>query len=162
MTELAVVGTPGGWSSEHLADSFSARTGARYLIDMSRVVLDMSAGSVLADTDTGVVDLCRLDGIFIKKIGHEYCPDMLDRLEILRYVEGRGVPMFSSPSRILRLLDRLACTVSLAWARVSPVISASWVMVMSSVFLPNPYVFRMTASTIRSSRLENGASRIAS
>ncbi|MCB9919827.1 MAG: GAK system ATP-grasp enzyme [Planctomycetes bacterium] len=118
MTELAVVGTPGGWSSEHLADSFSARTGSRYLIDMSRVVLDMSAGSVLADTDTGVVDLCRLDGIFIKKIGHEYCPDMLDRLEILRYVEGRGVPMFSSPSRILRLLDRLACTVSLAAAAI--------------------------------------------
>lgn len=118
MTELAVVGTPGGWSSEYLADAFAARTDSRRLVDMSTVVFDVTKGTVLAPTEAGMVDLCQLDGIFIKKIGVAYSPDMLDRLEILRYVEARGVPIFSRPSRILRLLDRLACTVTLAAAGV--------------------------------------------
>src|SRR5213076_3226495 len=39
---------------------------------------------------------------------------MLDRLELLRYVEERGVQVFSKPLSILRLLDRLSCTVTLA------------------------------------------------
>lgn len=62
----------------------------------------------------GEHDLCSLDGIIIKKVGDQYNSHMLDRLELLRYVEQLGVPIFSKPLSILRLLDRLSCTVTLA------------------------------------------------
>lgn len=117
MTEplsVGVVGIVGGWSSEALADAMYERTGKRLLIEMSKVVVDLKQGRVLF----GDVDLCRLDGLIIKKVGESYGPTMIDRLEILRYVADRGVRVFSRPLSILRLLDRLACTVTLASAGV--------------------------------------------
>jgi len=35
---VGIVGVPGGWSSERLADAFAARTGYRLLVDAGRVV----------------------------------------------------------------------------------------------------------------------------
>lgn len=104
-----MVGTVGGWSSEHLADRVAERTGFRLLVDMRRVTARLDEGRVLF----GEHDLCALDGLIIKKIGDRYNAHMLDRLELLRYVEQRGVPVFSKPLSILRLLDRLSCTVTL-------------------------------------------------
>jgi len=108
------VGVAGGWSSEALADAFASRTGFRLLVDMRRVVFDAARGTVTF----GGVDLCQVDGLVIKKIGERYSPDMLDRLELLRYVADCGVPVFSKPSSILRLLDRLSCTVTLRRANI--------------------------------------------
>ncbi|MBU1040332.1 MAG: GAK system ATP-grasp enzyme [Proteobacteria bacterium] len=118
---IAVVGIPGGWSSEALADAVGKATGQRLLVDLDAARLDLAAGSVLcpctgAAPGQGLVDLCRLDAVLIKKAAPQYSPDMLDRLEILRFVAGRGVPCFSDPTRILRLVDRLACTVTLSLA----------------------------------------------
>lgn len=112
MTErkVAVVGTPGGWSSEALADSFAERFGSRILLDLGQAVFDVHEGTVRV----GEWDLCALDGIWVKKAGSRYSAHLLDRLEMLRYVALRGVPIFSHPERILRLLDRLSCTVTLA------------------------------------------------
>jgi tetrahydromethanopterin:alpha-L-glutamate ligase len=106
---IGVVGVPDGWSSLRLADAVAARTGYRLLIDMSKVVADLARGKVMY----GDVDLCTLDGLLIKKVGQSYSQGMLDRLEILRFVEASGVPVFSKPQNILRLLDRLSCTVTL-------------------------------------------------
>jgi tetrahydromethanopterin:alpha-L-glutamate ligase len=106
---IGVVGVPDGWSSLRLADAVAARTGYRLLIDMSKVVADLARGKVMY----GDVDLCTLDGLLIKKVGQSYSQGMLDRLEILRFVEASGVPVFSKPESILRLLDRLSCTVTL-------------------------------------------------
>jgi ribosomal protein S6--L-glutamate ligase len=100
----------GGWSSESLADRVAERTGFRLLVDMSRVSARLDQGRVLF----GEHDLCELDGLIVKKVGSLYNPHMLDRLEILRYVEERGVAVFSRPLSILRLLDRLSCTITLA------------------------------------------------
>jgi tetrahydromethanopterin:alpha-L-glutamate ligase len=108
--KIAVVGMAGGWSSESLADRVAERTGFRLLIDMERVTARLDEGRVLY----GEHDLCKLDGLIIKKLGSEYNPHMLDRLEILRYVEERGVAVFSRPLSILRLLDRLSCTITLS------------------------------------------------
>ena len=118
---IAVVGIAGGWSSEALADAVGKATGERLLVDLDAARLDLAAGSVLcpctgAAPGQGLVDLCRLDAVLIKKAAPQYSPDMLDRLEILRFVAGRGVPCFSDPSLILRLVDRLACTVTLSLA----------------------------------------------
>jgi ribosomal protein S6--L-glutamate ligase len=65
------------------------------------------------------VDLCQLDGLIIKKVGETYNAHMLDRLELLRYVEERGVRIFSRPVSILRSLDRLSCTITLASGGIS-------------------------------------------
>jgi ribosomal protein S6--L-glutamate ligase len=112
---IAVVGIAGGWSSEVLADAVGAATGERHLLDLSRARLDLGEGRLFCpDQDGRVLDLSELDALLIKKISASYAPQMIDRLEMLRVVAGRGVRCFSDPSRILRLVDRLACSVTLA------------------------------------------------
>lgn len=107
--KIGVVGTSGGWSSELLADTVAERTGYRLLIDMDKVRLDLPSGRCWF----GDTDISQLDGLIIKKIGARYSPDLLDRLEILRLLKERGLPVFSDPQRVLRVLDRLSCTITL-------------------------------------------------
>lgn len=110
MIRIGVVGVKEGWSSELLADRAAALGGGeRLLIDMERVRLDLDKGRALYEG----IDLIELDCLLVKKVGAAYSPHLLDRLEALRYVAGRGVRVFSDPERILRVLDRLSCTVTL-------------------------------------------------
>ncbi|GAA6201039.1 GAK system ATP-grasp enzyme [Aquicoccus sp. SU-CL01552] len=111
---IGVIGIPGKWSTEALAEACAARTGHRLVIDMSRVTLDLAAGTLMHDG----LDLCALDGLILKKIAEGYSPDALDRLELLRVAEARGVRVFSPAERVIRLMDRLACTVTLSNAGV--------------------------------------------
>ncbi len=111
---IGVVGTFGGWSSEKLADAVARRTGYRLLIDLKDVRADLTEGKVWFND----VDLSTLDALLIKKVGARYSPHLLDRLEILRYLHGRGVKMFSDPARIMRVLDRLSCTVTMKLADI--------------------------------------------
>ena len=106
---IGVVGIPGKWSTETLADAVEARTGYRRVIDMAEVTLDLQ-GRRLLQRD---LDLCTLDGLLVKKISASYSPATLDRLELLRVAEAAGVRVFSPAERMLRLIDRLACTVTL-------------------------------------------------
>lgn len=110
MKRLAVIGIPDGWSSLKLAEAAAAKSGGKpVLIDMAAVRLDLVKKTVFA----GDVDMSELDGVLVKKIGAQYSPDLLDRLEMLRIVEQRGVRFFSAPEKIIRVLDRLSCTVTL-------------------------------------------------
>lgn len=104
-----MIGVPGGWSSGRLVDAVKQKTGFGILVDMERVVIDLEEGRAFCDG----VDLTTLDALMIKKIGKLYSPDLLDRLAMLRFVNGRGVRIFSDPFRIKRVLDRLSCTVTL-------------------------------------------------
>nr|WP_175582209.1 GAK system ATP-grasp enzyme [Phaeobacter sp. HF9A] len=108
--KIGVVGIPGKWSTEAIADALEARTGFRLVIDMAEVSLDLGSGALLYRGQ----DLCQLDGLVIKKISEVYSTHALDRLEMLRVAEARGVRIYSRPEAILRLMDRLACTVTLA------------------------------------------------
>jgi len=112
--KIGVVGTKDGWSSELLADALAQRTGYRLLVEPERIRLDLPSGRALFE-DT---DLSQLDGLVIKKIGARYSPDLLDRLEILRFLSERGLPVLSDPLRILRVLDRLSCTITLQAAGI--------------------------------------------
>jgi len=114
MKKIAVIGVPGGWSSEGLADVVAAKTGNRWLVDLKHVALDLESGRV----SDGRVDLHTMDALIIKKAGSAYSPHLLDRLEMLRYVAARGVKVFSDPLRIIRSLDRMSCTVTLAAAGI--------------------------------------------
>jgi len=117
LTELniGVVGILGKWSTDTLADAVEARTGRRIVVDMGRVELDLAAGRLLH----GDVDLCTLDGLIVKKISATYSPATLDRLEMLRVAEACGVRVFSPASNMLRLVDRLSCTVTLRNAGIA-------------------------------------------
>lgn len=107
---IAVVGVPGGWSSENLADAVQARTAKRLLVDMNAVTADLGAGTVMFQDH----DLTRFDAIIVKKIAAEYSPLALEKLDLLRFAQSRGVRVFSDPFRIASLLDRVSCTVTLA------------------------------------------------
>jgi ribosomal protein S6--L-glutamate ligase len=111
---IGVVGLPGKWSTETLADEVEAATGARLVIDMTDVVLDLSGRSLLY----GIHDLCELDALIVKKISSEYSPNSIDRLELLRMVEAEGVRVFSPATSMLRLIDRLSCTMTMANAGI--------------------------------------------
>lgn len=110
MPKIGVIGIKGGWSSEILADKAAEVTGEeRLLIEMDKVRLDLNTGACWYEN----TDISRLDALIVKKIGSTYHPDMLDRLEMLRFLEERGMPIFSPAISILRILDRLSCTVTL-------------------------------------------------
>lgn len=106
---IGVVGIPGKWSTETLADEVAAATGFRLVIDMAKVVHDLSENRLTFDGH----DLCGLDAIIVKKISAQYSPKTLDRLELLRVAESHGVQVFSGAEQMLRLVDRLSCTVTL-------------------------------------------------
>lgn len=116
MTELkiGVVGIPGKWSTEILADELEARTGFRCVIDMADVVLDLKSRSLSA----GNHNLCGFDGLIIKKISQEYSPATLDRLDLLRIAEASGVRVFSKTRSIFSLVNRLSCTLTLSDAGI--------------------------------------------
>lgn len=111
---IGVVGIPGAWSTEALVSAFKDRQSECLLIDPSEVRVDFSRGTAFS----GGVDLGELDAIVVKKLGAEYSPDLLDRIEVLNYLEAKGVRFFSSPARIGRLINRLSGTVLLTSAGV--------------------------------------------
>ena len=110
MKKIGVVGLAGGWSTERLADTMAELTGYRLLIDLAKVSADLSTGRLSFNGQ----DLGELDGLVIKKVGPAYSPDLLDRLELLRLARMSGVRIFSDPERIIRVIDRLSCTSTLA------------------------------------------------
>lgn len=113
--KIAVIGIPGKWSSELLADALAARTGFKLIVDLGEVAADLANNRLIYRGQ----DLSELDGLVIKKAATRYHPGMIDRLEMLRIAEHRGVKIFSSPEKIIRLVDRLSCTLALRQAGIS-------------------------------------------
>ncbi len=106
---IGVIGIPGKWSTETLADAIEKRTSYRLVIDMSGVTLDLAERRLSYKGH----DLCALDGLVVKKISASYSPNTVDRLELLRIAEQAGVRVFSGATNMLRLVNRLSCTVTL-------------------------------------------------
>lgn len=106
---IAVIGNPGKWSTEVLADALEERTGFRLVTDLASTELDFSRGQLHSSGH----NLCELNGIIIRKVGTTYNPVILERLEMLRVAEESGVRFFNSANSLIRLLDRLACSVTL-------------------------------------------------
>lgn len=111
---IGVIGIPGKWSTETLADAVEKQTGFRLVIDMADVSLDLEHKRL----SSGENNLCELDALIVKKISAVYSPTTLDRLELLRVAENAGVRVFSPAQSMLRLIDRLSCTVTLGNAGI--------------------------------------------
>lgn len=109
MKRIAVIGNPGSWSTEKLADAIEARTGFRCVVDMTRVLLDLQSAKLWFEDR----DLSSFDALIIKKIGPTYSPDLQDRLSMLHLLAVCGMKIFSRPEAILSAVNRLSCTVRL-------------------------------------------------
>lgn len=107
---IAVIGIPGKWSTEVLADRIEAATGFRLVVNMAEVVFDAATKSLMFKEH----NLCELDGLVVKKITQDYDRHMWDRIELLRVAESAGVRVFSPSQAILQLVNRLGCTVTLS------------------------------------------------
>lgn len=107
--KIAVIGIPGKWSTETLADTVEQATQHRLVVDMAEVRLDLATNALLYKD----INLCEYDALIVKKISEVYSPNTLDRLELLRVAEQQGVRVFSRAESIIRLIDRLSCTVTL-------------------------------------------------
>ncbi len=110
MKRVGVIGIPGKWSSERLAESLQKKTGFRLLVSMDEINLDINARAARCRGEK----LNELDAIIIKKIGPSYSHHMLDRLEMLHFLNNNSVKIFSDPLRIKNAVDRLTCTLELA------------------------------------------------
>lgn len=109
MMKIGVVGIPGGWSTERLADAVEQKTEFRLVIDLEKVALDLDSGKVWYET----TDISCLDTLMVKKVGAQSSSALVDRLEILRFLQAKGLAVFSKPHRILGVLNRLSCTITL-------------------------------------------------
>ncbi|HEB56113.1 MAG TPA: ATP-grasp family protein, partial [Gammaproteobacteria bacterium] len=71
--KIGVVGIPGKWSTETLADVVAEKTGFRLVIDMQQVSLELESASLIYAGQ----DLCKLDALIVKKISANYSPNTL-------------------------------------------------------------------------------------
>ena len=143
---IGVVGIPDKWSTEVLADAVEASTGFRLVIDMAAVELDLIHNRVLFQEH----NLCELDGLIVKKISAQYSPSTLDRLEMLRVAEAHGVRVFSGAENMLRLINRLSCTVTLRNAQIpmpDTVVTEDVAVAMATVKRFSSAVFKPLFST---------------
>lgn len=114
MMKVGVVGVPGGWSSDSLADVVEEKTGYRLLIDPEEICYVSSKQTVMYKD----IDLMSLDGIIIKKIGPAYNPDLVNRLELLHFLQMKGQKLFSKPSSIVNSFNRLNGTLMLQYGSI--------------------------------------------
>jgi len=109
MKKIGVIGIPGKWSSERLADTLQQKTGFRLLMSIDELTFDLQKKTAFCRGQ----DLSELDALVIKKVGAVYSHHMLDRLALLDFINHNGVRIFSDPSAILKAVDRLTCTLLL-------------------------------------------------
>ncbi len=114
MKKIGIIGIKDGWSSRLIYEKVREKTGESALFDMNDCVLELDHDTVICEGQ----DLSAYDALILKKIGKDYSPDYLDRLEMLRILKVRGVRIFSDPDVVIRMLDRLSCTVTLRQGRI--------------------------------------------
>ncbi len=113
-TKVGVIGIPGRWSTEVLADALEAKTGFRRVMSMNELALDLATGT-LSHQD---FNLTALDAVVVKKISQDYSHHTMDRLELLRWLENQGVRVFSPVTSMEKLINRLSCTMALRQADI--------------------------------------------
>jgi tetrahydromethanopterin:alpha-L-glutamate ligase len=109
---IAVVGQPGAWSTERLANALRAAGADALVVDLARCALRLPEPGVWHQGR-------RLDveAAVVKKIGDTAGGwTVRERLQILRHWEASGVPVWSAPDRLEIAVDRYRMTVELVRA----------------------------------------------
>jgi ribosomal protein S6--L-glutamate ligase len=110
---LAVVGIPGGWSTERLARALRGAGASAEVLDLVHCSLRLPDRQLYYRGRP----LLRPQGVVVKKIGDTSEGWVVqERINLLRYLEGEGVPVLSPPNRIETAVNRYRMTVELARA----------------------------------------------
>jgi ribosomal protein S6--L-glutamate ligase len=110
---VAVLGIPGAWSTERLADALRAAGAVAEVVDPRGLTLRLPGDRLYHRGQP----LPRFDGVVVKKIGDTAEGWIVpERINLLRHLEASGVCVLSAPARLALAVDRYAMTVDLAAA----------------------------------------------
>jgi ribosomal protein S6--L-glutamate ligase len=107
--KVGVLGLPGAWSTERLADAFERRGCGRHVLEAEALGYDAGTGRVMAAGRA----LDELDAVVVKKLGRAYGPHLFERLALLAHAESGGLSVFSRPANLARALSRIDGTLLL-------------------------------------------------
>jgi tetrahydromethanopterin:alpha-L-glutamate ligase len=110
---IAVVGQPGAWSTERLADALRA-AGARVgVVDLAACSLRLPDRRLFHRGEP----LEKLDGAVVKKLGDTADGwGVQERIGMLRHLEASGIPVLSAPDRLHVAVNRYRMTCELVRA----------------------------------------------
>jgi ribosomal protein S6--L-glutamate ligase len=110
---IAVVGQPGAWSTERLADALRAAGVSACVVDLAACSLRLPDRRLFHRGEP----LEKLDGAVVKKLGDTadgWC--VQERIGMLRHLEASGVPVLSAPDRLHVAVNRYRMTCELVRA----------------------------------------------
>lgn len=110
---VAVVGQPGAWSTERLAEALRARGVDVEIVDLGACSLRLPDPRLFHHGRP----LEGLAGAVVKKVGDTARGwSIRERIAMLRHLEASGVPVLSAPGCLETAIDRLTMTVELTRA----------------------------------------------
>jgi tetrahydromethanopterin:alpha-L-glutamate ligase len=110
---LAVVGQPGAWSTERLADALRAAGASVGVVDLAACSLRLPDRRLFHRGEP----LEKLDGAVVKKLGDTADGwGVQERIGMLRHLEASGVPVLSAPERLHVAVNRYRMTCELVRA----------------------------------------------
>lgn len=112
--KIAVFGIKNKWSSECLCEAFRKLGAECELMEIANLCCDLENRLYFCEGR----NLEDYDAVVLKKLGAEYSPSIIDYLEMLCSLERKGTPFFSSPARVITMINRLSCTLRLREAGI--------------------------------------------
>jgi ribosomal protein S6--L-glutamate ligase len=111
--KVAVIGQPGAWSTERLAEALRRCGATADVVDLGACSLRLPDPRLFHHGRP----LENLAGAVVKKVGDtaDGWP-VRERIALLRHLEASGVPVLSEPARLETAIDRLGMTVELVRA----------------------------------------------
>jgi tetrahydromethanopterin:alpha-L-glutamate ligase len=110
---IAVVGQPGAWSTERLADALRAAGATASVVDLAACSLRLPDRRLFHRGEP----LEKLDGAVVKKLGDTADGwGVQERIGMLRHLEASGVPVLSAPDRLHVAVNRYRMTCELVRA----------------------------------------------
>jgi tetrahydromethanopterin:alpha-L-glutamate ligase len=110
---IAVVGQPGAWSTERLADALRAAGAGVGVVDLASCSLRLPDRRLFHRGEP----LEKLDGAVVKKLGDTADGwGVQERIGMLRHLEASGVPVLSAPDRLHVAVNRYRMTCELVRA----------------------------------------------
>jgi ribosomal protein S6--L-glutamate ligase len=111
--KIAVVGQPGAWSTERLADALRAAGAEAAIVDLAACSLRLPDRRLFHRG----VPLDGFDGAVVKKLGDTADGwGVQERIGMLRHLEASGVPVLSSPDCLYVAVNRYRMTCELVRA----------------------------------------------
>ncbi len=109
---IAVIGRPGAWSTERLAEALRSAGAEAVVVDLAACALRLPEPGVWHGGRR-----LEVEAAVVKKIGDTADGwTVRERLQILRHLQASGVPVWSAPDRLEIAVDRYRMTLELVHA----------------------------------------------